>query len=227
MGRLFFVTGTDTGVGKTLCAAGVIRAMRDRGLSVAGVKPFSSGCSGGWPGDARFLEDAAESGEPLEAVAPVRFAAPLAPLPASREEGSETDLAAARDSMDRLIEEYDAVVAEGIGGVMVPLAPCYYLLNFMAGWRPEAVVVGRPGLGTLNHTILTVNALRGASIPVKAVVLSDACAGHGDLSRESNPGILAECLDLPVFALPFLGEAGGPASLPLEPFRSIVRVLIP
>jgi len=224
MKKLWFVTGTDTGVGKTVCAMGLIRALRATGAKVCGCKPFSSGSSPeSLPADAALLEEAAESGERGDLLAPVRFSAALAPLAAARAASGEVDVERAASALDDLIDRYDAVVAEGIGGVRVPLRPGFDLLHFMARWQPHTLVAARPGLGTLNHTTLTVEALQGVRIPVRAVVLSCGTETSEDLSVETNPGLLAEGLDLPVHTLPWLGPRVHVGNLPKQPFARILE----
>lgn len=222
MKKLWFVAGTDTGVGKTVCAAGILGELRKRGVRACGVKPFSSGAEpGALPPDAARLEEAAGSGEDPALLAPVRFRAPLAPLAAARAEGVEVDVARAEEAVDELLDRWEVVVMEGIGGVLVPLRPLFPLLSFAARWRPDTLVVGRPGLGTLNHTLLTVRALQDVRIPVRAVALSRAPDAPSDASEASNPALLREWLGRPVLSVPALGP-GVPG-----PFPEIVEALLP
>src|SRR5208283_5602761 len=125
MTKGIFITGTDTGVGKTVIAAGIIRALGKKGVKAGAMKPVETGCinEGGTlvARDGMFLRKIAGMGEPAEIVAPVRFSYPLAPMVAAELEGKTVDLDAVMHAYSLLIEKYDFVVVEGAGGVMVPV----------------------------------------------------------------------------------------------------------
>jgi dethiobiotin synthetase len=228
MGGFIFVTGTDTGVGKTVCAAGMARALRERGLRVSGAKPFATGSPPSeLPGDAALLQQASGAGADADVVAPVRLAPPLSPLAAARDTGGTVSLEAAAAALTTLGAEYDVTVVEGVGGVMVPLAEGRTFLDFLEPFRPPVAVVARPTLGTLNHTLLTVRALRQASADVRAVVLCPTRAGDSDASAASNPDILREFTGLPVFSVPYFGTIEDARDIPPGPFQDIVEACLP
>ena len=166
-----FVTATDTGVGKTEVASALLSLLADRGLRPAPFKPYESGCVRlEAPADALALRAAAGSDDALERICVHRFRAPLAPGVAARRLGRRPDhrpvLAAYRSFAGR------ALVAEGAGGLLVPLDPRHDVVDLIALLRLPVVLVARAGLGTLNHTGLSLHLLRSRGITVKAVVLS-------------------------------------------------------
>jgi len=166
----YFVTGTDTGVGKTEVAAALLSWMADAGLSPGAYKPYESGCADvERPSDALALRAAARSEDPLGRISLHRFHAPLAPGVAAERLGlnpswAET-LRAFRSFQGR------ALVVEGAGGLLVPLDARHLVIDLVAATRLPVVLVARAGLGTLNHTGLSLLALRARRIRVRAVVL--------------------------------------------------------
>lgn len=175
--RGLFVTGTDTGVGKTLVSAALILWARERGANVGGMKPAESGCARVdarlVPADAELLRRAAGGGDALDLVCPHRLEAPLAPGVAAAREGVEVSLERARRALTALSAAHpDGVVVEGAGGLLVPLDTEF---RTVADWISRlglpALVVARGGLGTINHTALTLEALAARRIPCRGVVL--------------------------------------------------------
>jgi dethiobiotin synthetase len=186
------VTGTDTGVGKTVIAAALVLARRESGVRAIGFKPAESGLDGAATTDSAVLAAASGSAEPL--AAPVaQLAEPLAPAVAAERAGVVVDTAAIEARIAALRLSGWSVVVEGAGGVLVPLAWGYTALDLAERLGLEAVVVGRAGLGTLSHVQLTVEALRRRDVPVRAVVLN----GRGDppdLAESTNPSALRRLL---------------------------------
>jgi dethiobiotin synthetase len=167
-----FVLGTDTGVGKTLVACALIRLFRQRGLDAVGFKPIATGAESGRWLDAEALCDASYRVEPPEKVCPLRYAAALAPVPAARLEGAAPDLDAAREAMRELAGRHELLVAEGVGGLLVPMDSRTLLVDFVRETRLPAVLVARAALGTINHTLLSLRELDRAGVPVAALILN-------------------------------------------------------
>lgn len=188
----FLVTGTDTGVGKTVVAAGLILALRARGRRAVGFKPAETGVEPGGVADSALLARASGEDEPLaRPVLSLREA--LAPAVAAERAGLSVDPRAIDARVRALRAGHDAIVVEGAGGVAVPLAWGYTVLDLAQGLGLPAVVVARAGLGTLNHAWLTVEALRARGIPVAAVVLN-AISSAPDLAEATNPSALERML---------------------------------
>ena len=225
-----FVSATDTGVGKTLVACELIRRLRGRGIDACGMKPVETGVGADGPLDALALLAAAGGGDPLEDVCPQRFALPAAPAVAAAAEGRRFDLDAVLSAFARLAARHDCVIAEGAGGLLVPLAAGLETSAIPKRLDLPVLVVARARLGTLNHTLLTLEALRARSLRIAGVVVS---RGEGELSDadERNLGLLrSEIGDLWVGDVPYLEEPGGPAGVARAPEGSfdldaIVRAL--
>ncbi|HET8541672.1 MAG TPA: dethiobiotin synthase [Anaeromyxobacter sp.] len=204
--RGLFVTGTDTGVGKTEVACALLRAARAAGLDAVGMKPAQSGESGGAPSDAERLLDACDRVEPFEAVCPYVLAAPLAPAVAARLEGREISLGRIVDAARALGARHAAVLVEGAGGLLVPLTERETYADLAAALGLPVLVVARAGLGTINHTALTVEALRRRGLAVAGVVLNRA-SPEDDPSVPHNAGEIARLTGVaPAALLPFVPD---------------------
>jgi dethiobiotin synthetase len=169
--RGVFVTGTDTGVGKTVLAAALAAALRADGVDVAAFKPAVTGTDepeDGRPADHDLL--AAAAGRPAEEVTPHRFGPAVSPHLAAELAGTALDPAALVAAARALRAE--VVVAEGVGGLLVPLTLGYTIRDLAVDLGWPVVVAARPGLGTINHSLLTVESARAAGLDVRAVVLT-------------------------------------------------------
>jgi dethiobiotin synthetase len=176
-----FVTGTDTGVGKTEVAAALLATLAAQGESPLAFKPYESG-----PGeDARRLRAAGGGHQPLAHVSCYRFRAPLAPGLAARLEGRRTSLARVERAFRALGP--GSLVVEGAGGLFVPLEPRHDVIHLLVRLGLPAVLVARAGLGTINHTTLSLLALEAAQVPVAAVVLVQATPGRDPSVRWNQP----------------------------------------
>lgn len=185
--------------------------LREEGLQAAGFKPVSCGTESGniWA-DAEALREAAGGTQTLDAVSPLRFQAPLAPTLAARAEGRTVELDRARQKLAELKSSFDAVVVEGVGGWLVPLDEKTLAADFAkeVGW--PVLVVARTGLGTINHTLLTVREIHRSGLELAGVILSDSGSGA------PQPGAVTEIeriAGLKVLAiLPHLNDPGSAAT---------------
>ena len=173
----WFVAGTDTGVGKTEVARALCLLLRERGYGPLALKPFETGCAPDTPEDALALREACGSSQALEDLCPYRFRLPAAPLVAAEAEGRSIDL----PRIEELVARATApIVVEAAGGLLVPIAraPLSLLTNLDLAVRLglPVVLVGRAGLGTLNHCALSVAALERSGLVVAAVVLNRTAA---------------------------------------------------
>jgi dethiobiotin synthetase len=168
-----FVTGTDTGVGKTVVAAAIAAALRAGGERVAAFKPVVTGTDEpgdpDWPPDHVLL--AAAAGCQPERVTPVTFGPAVSPHLAAELAGQPLDPARLRAAFAAAATDAEVVVAEGVGGLLVPLADGWLVRDFARDTGLPLVVAARPGLGTINHTLLTLAAARAAGLHVAGVVL--------------------------------------------------------
>lgn len=209
-----FVTGTDTEVGKTVIACAIAWALRQQraGAKVAVCKPFATGCEKRREGlvnaDAEALAHFADCRLPLDVINPVRFRPPLAPAVAAQQLGVPTPWGLLTDAVKQIDAYGEAVVVEGAGGVMVPLDgddPKATWLDTGCFGLPT-VVVTRAGLGTLNHTAMTVKVLKEAGVKVAGVVINgfeadEAVAMSDDPSRPGNPRWIEAMTGAKVLAL--------------------------
>lgn len=212
--RGVFVTGTDTDVGKTVIAAGLTAALRSLNIRAAYFKPVQSGCPEEHgrllAGDARFARNLAGLAEPLAALTPVVLKLPLAPAVAAAQAGVRIDLEIIAGAYRDLAGRYDFLVVEGAGGLYVPLVDNDFLVLDLARWlRLPAVVVARPGLGTINHTVMTVKTLEQAGLPVVGVIINQYPADP-NLAARTNPGIIGALTGRPILAqVPVIADLDG------------------
>jgi dethiobiotin synthetase len=190
-----FVTGTDTGVGKTWFTVWLLECLRGHGMRCAGYKPICCGDRD----DAVQLRAASSSGLTIDEVNPVWLRTPAAPLTAAQIEGRTIDLPALREGFVRLSARFDFVAVEGVGGWMVPITTNYFSNDLSADLRLPVILVAENRLGCINHILLTVSAIEAAGLKCAGVVLNDL-AKESDLAMATNAKILRSCLTLPVLA---------------------------
>jgi dethiobiotin synthetase len=198
--RGLFVTGTGTGVGKTVVAATLARTAVDDGERVAVFKPAVTGLDEGGEPDHELLRRAADSAQGDEEIAPYRYGPPASPHLAAALAGEEIDPERLRRAAAAAAEGADAIVCEGVGGLLVPLSPGYLLRDLAADLGYPLVVVAAPGLGTINHTLLTVEAARAAGLEVAAVVLNPWPDQPSEIERD-NRETIASLAGVPVLTL--------------------------
>ena len=184
----YFVTGTDTGVGKTQVSAALLRLMVKRGHRPFAFKPFESGMASlDAPADGLALQHAGGGWQPLETVSLFRFKAPLAPAMAAKQERRTTSWRAMQSTFASF--GHGAGVAEGAGGLRVPLDSRHDVIDAIEALQLPVVVVARSALGTINHTTLTLEALASRRLRVAAVVLVSS-QGKADPSVKLNKAAL-------------------------------------
>lgn len=192
--RGLFVTGTDTEAGKTVVAAAIVAALAARGLRVAAYKPVVTGLAepvAGWPRDHELLAAVASAGQSPAEVAPLTFGPAVSPHLAAELAGAVIDPAQLVAGAERAATEADVLVAEGVGGALVPLAPGFSVRDLIARLGMPAVVAARPGLGTINHSLLTIDALRAGGVEVAGVVITPWPAEPGILERSNRETVQA------------------------------------
>lgn len=210
----FFVTGTDTGVGKTLVTGALAAALRRRGFDVGVAKPVQSGSG---------LHEQGGDTERLRALAGVlddpaelcvyAFEAPLAPLVAAELAGERVELDRIESRLAVLAARHEALLVEGAGGLLTPLAPGTTMLDLAERLALPLLVVARDGLGTVNHTLLTVEAARRRGVEVVGVIMS-AAQPVPDGSEQRNAELVEAFAAVPVIGrLPWLDGDRAPARL--------------
>lgn len=169
-----FVTGTDTGVGKTVVTCALVRGLRQRGVDAGAMKPVETGVGEAGPADALALRAAAGGADPLDDVCPQRFALPAAPTVAARHAGARVDLAAVDAAWARLRERHAWLAVEGAGGLLVPAAEGVTMADLAERLGLPVLVVARAALGTVNHTRLTLEAARARGLALAGLVICHA-----------------------------------------------------
>ncbi len=212
MKRGVFITGTDTGVGKTVIAAAITRALKMRGLSVGVMKPVETGCRMESekelvPVDGAFLQYMAETDTPLSEITPYRFETPVAPLVASEIEGRAISREVILSTYEKIAGDHDFMVVEGVGGLMVPVSRDLLVCDLVKLFDLSIIVVAGNTLGVINHTLLTIKAAENEGIRVAGVVINHTHPSQGNIAEDTNPGVLKELLTVPVIGVfPYLEE---------------------
>jgi len=201
--RGLFVTGTDTGVGKTFVGAGLAALFRKEGLRTGVMKPVETGCrklkGQRVPQDGIFLRHMAGSRDPLEEIVPYRLSAPLAPRVAAEREGVRIRPSRIERAFRSIASRCSVILVEGAGGLLVPLTRELYMIDLVERLGLPVLLVARAGLGTINHTLLALSRLDDRQIPVAGIILNDV-DGRRDPSKRSNPEILRQASRAPILA---------------------------
>ena len=180
---IVFVSGTGTDVGKTVFTTGLARLLADSGVDVGVAKPLESGCEqtedGMLPADATLLKRAARSEDPLDAICPFRYRLPLAPAVAARIEKREIRLDEVVETVQDIARNHTLTLVEGAGGLLVPATSDGMMTDLAARLRAPVLLVAHASLGTINHTLLSLEALRNRGLVPLAVVL---------IGSEGEPG---------------------------------------
>jgi dethiobiotin synthetase len=207
--RGVFVTATDTGVGKTVVTAALAVALRTHGYAVGVMKPIETGVrsSSDAKSDAARLRTAAGSSDALTEIRPYAFRLPLAPMDAARFEKHTISLPTIVQAFRRLRSRHEVVLAEGVGGVHVPVTSTFDIIDLIYRMKFSVIVVGRVGLGGINHALLTLEALRRRNVSVLALVLNQTLPARTVTARmqeDSTVHLLRQRAGVPVIGpLPY------------------------
>jgi dethiobiotin synthetase len=190
-----FVTGTDTGVGKTLVSAGLTRMLLNRGVCVGVFKPVASG--GAVSEDGKQLQKAAKLPDSAYPdIVPIHYKRPLAPWVAGWKEG-RVGIRTVDKAYQKARAAFDCLIVEGVGGVLVPITRDFSVMDWILKWKLPTLIVARAGLGTINHTLLTVEALQQRKIKILGVIVNGF---KGETAAErTNVQALRKLLRVPVY----------------------------
>jgi dethiobiotin synthetase len=201
MGRVVFVTGTDTGAGKTLLTASLLVCLRNRGSNALAMKPFSSGPRS----DAKLFYQLQNRQLPLEVVNPFWFSQAVAPAIAAMQQGRAVEFSAVLDHIHRVRSICELLLVEGAGGLFVPLDRKHTVADLIVALDCPVLIAARNKLGVINHATLTVKALQNLGIHHPKVVLM--AGPRNSPATRTNPACLRHVLaPVQVFSLPFLGK---------------------
>jgi dethiobiotin synthetase len=205
MTKGIFITGTDTGVGKTYIATGIAKTLRSEGIDVGVMKPAETGCRPRFgklmPSDADALVRAAAVRDSLSLVNPYRFQAPVAPSVAAELERKRIDPEKILRSFRTLSHRHQFMIVEGAGGIMAPLARGYLFLDLAEVLGLPVVIIARPGLGTINHSLLTIEALRSRGLTIAGVVINDGQGGRKGLAEATSPAVIQNLSGVPIIGI--------------------------
>jgi len=210
MGNGLFITGTDTGVGKTFVACGLAALLRGRGYRIGVMKPAESGCPERdgklIPEDAVRLREAAGSAEPIEKICPYRLPEPLAPSLAAERAGVRIDIDHLLAVYGELSSSCDLTLVEGAGGLMVPLLASFTYADLARVMQLPVLVVAANKLGAINHLLLTLEHASCKELTVLGYILNRV-SGESSLAADSNREVLANLTGVPCLGeLPFVAD---------------------
>jgi dethiobiotin synthetase len=207
-----FIAGTDTAVGKTVIAGAIARALSSEGVDVGVMKPIETGCRRGKgglvPADGIYLKAAARSTDSIGSVTPYRYRDPLAPYAASLREKKKVHLGNIVKAYDRLRRQRSFLIVEGVGGLMVPLTNTLDLIDLILLLDLPVLLVGRSGLGTLNHTLLTLRFGSEHGVRFIGIILNQLSPGK-TLADKTNPEVLEGRINVPLAGpFPYFKKTG-------------------
>lgn len=212
MAKGIFITGTDTEVGKTVIAGGLAAALKAAGINVGVMKPIASGgvlsshCRERVKGriiseDALFLKHAAQVNDELDLINPICLCNPLAPSVAAEIEGVSIELEQIEDVFNQLSQNHDFMIVEGVGGIAAPIYDNLLVADMAQRFQLPLLIVARPNLGTINHTVLTVAFARSFNLHPCGVVLNGLRPESKGIAEETNPKEIARLTHLPIIGI--------------------------
>jgi dethiobiotin synthetase len=200
-----FITGTDTGVGKTLIAGAIAKILSQKGKKIGVFKPIATGCKRTKKAllseDAQFLARCASSKSGLDLINPVTFKTPASPFACEKAENKKVDFKKIADAYKQICQNSDFVIVEGIGGVKVPITDRFNVLDLARAFKLPVVIVARSKLGTINHTLLTIDAIRSAGLLLAGVIINGYDETTKDFAGKSNARVIAKLGEVKILAV--------------------------
>ena len=212
--KTIFIAGTDTGVGKTIVAGALAAALRLKGLRVGVMKPVACGS---W-GDSEFLKKCAQSDDALSTITPVYLKNPLSPNVAAAMEKKKIDLRKIDNAFKILTKKYEHLVIEGCGGLLVPIHDDFLLIDLIRRFQSRCVLVSRSGLGAINHSLLSVEALKKRNIETAGILFNRLSGGAWGGAEKTNPSVISKIAHVPSLGVfPYM-KSGCPADCAAKAF---------
>ncbi len=200
MKKQIFITGTDTGVGKTTVSEALAFLLKEKGFKVGYFKPVETGCEKRCE-DAYTLSKITE--QDLDEIICYSFKEPLAPLVAERLENKKIKIEEIVERFHKLKEKYDYLIVEGAGGILVPITEeknkIYTYLDLLKILNIPSLIISRAGLGTINHTALTIEVIKNKGIEIKGIIMN-GFSKNLDIAQKTNPHVIEEMTNVPVIA---------------------------
>ncbi|RKU30896.1 dethiobiotin synthase [Candidatus Poribacteria bacterium] len=192
-----FITGTDTGIGKTIVTGGIAAYLKECGVNVGVMKPISSGGTE----DAEFLKEIANLDDHLSLINPIVLKNPLAPSVAAELEGRKIDFSSIEKAYNKLKYKYDLLFVEGVGGIAVPLYKEILVTHLIKQLNLPIIIVGHLGLGTINHILLTVAFAKQANLQILGIILNTTHHSVPGLPEQTNPDEIERLTKIPVIGI--------------------------
>ncbi|MFA4956052.1 MAG: dethiobiotin synthase [Candidatus Methanoperedens sp.] len=197
-----FITGTDTNIGKTVIAAGLAGALNNKGYSVGVMKAVQSGAGikNGllYSPDIEFIKKVMDVNDEMELVCPYLLKEAMAPGIAAEIEGKNIDFEIIKNAFQELENRHDIVIVEGAGGIAVPIKKRLMISDLIKYMGIPIIIVARAGLGTINHTVLTIEYAKRSGIKIIGVIINDY---RGGIVEERNPGIITDLTGIPILGI--------------------------
>lgn len=209
MDKGIFIAGTDTDVGKTYMTAGIAGALKKRGMDVGVYKPMMSGVKREDPhSDAALLKRLSGDVNTLEQINPYQFDESVTAYVAAKRSGRNITLEEVTAAFKRIEPTHVFYLVEGAGGLMAPLGKDYHNGHIAREINYPVVIIARPGLGTVNHTLLTIEKARSMGLSILGVILNGYRPGESTLAEETNPGLIETFSGVPILGkMPWLETA--------------------
>ena len=197
MAHGIFITGTGTEIGKTIIAGGLAASLKQSGINVGVMKPIGTGDTA----DAQFLKHVAQVDDELSVINPIYLRHPLAPSVAARIEEKEIDLSSIETAFRELNRKYDFIIVEGVGGIAVPIQDDFLVVHLINKLQLPILIVAQAGLGTLNHTLLTVAFAKQFNIQILGIVLNNLHPQPVGIAEATNPVEIEKLTGVPVIGV--------------------------
>lgn len=197
-----FITGTDTGVGKTFVTALIAENLIDKGMDIGVMKPISTGPAS--ENDAIYLKKRLKLKDPLDLINPICLKHPLAPYPAAKIVNCKLKIGSIFSAYRKLEMQHDLILVEGIGGILVPITKDYFVADLIKDLGLPTIIVARAGLGTINHTLLTIEALKKRRVKIMGMVMNGY--RRKELSEKTNTIVIEKISGFSILAkIPWAG----------------------
>ena len=192
-----FITGTGTEIGKTVIAGCLAATLKHSGMNVGVMKPICSGDNS----DAKYLKHAAQVDDPLSLINPIYLKYPLAPSVSARIEEKEIVINDIDKTLNTLSEKYDFLIVEGVGGIAVPIKDNFLVAHLIQRLQLPILIVADVGLGTINHTMLTVSFARAFNLNIVGIILNQLQPEKAGLAEQTNPQEIEKLTQIPVLGV--------------------------
>lgn len=197
----FFVTGTDTNVGKTIISSGLAAVLKEKKVDVGVFKPLLSGIAREDPAsDTSLLKQMSQTSLSYEEITPFEFKEPLAPYVAGKLEGKAIGIEEVLSHWEKIREKHEFFIVEGVGGISVPLGEGFLVSDLIKALQLPLVIVARPNLGTFNHIFLTVQYAKSMGLSIAGIVLN-GINDHPGLAEKTNPDLIEKLCCVPILGI--------------------------